>query len=41
MSMTLYVCAGRVFVTAADAIEYANFLHKVSGLIVAVEELKE
>lgn len=35
----MYVSGGRVFHTLGEACAYANFIAKVSGLIVAVEKL--
>jgi hypothetical protein len=35
-----YVVAGKVFDSLSAACEYANFIAKVSRIIVAVEELK-
>jgi hypothetical protein len=36
--MKIYLCGGKMFETMAEAIAYANFIHRVSGLIIAVEE---
>ena len=36
--MRIYLCGGKVFESMAEAIEYANFIFKVSGFVVAVEE---
>ena len=35
----MYEAGGRVFHTLEEAIAYANFIAKISGLIVAVERL--
>lgn len=35
----MYTCAGKVFHTVGEAIAYANFIHKVSRIIVAVEKV--
>lgn len=36
----MYTCAEKVFQTMDEAISYANFLAKVSRIIVAVEKVK-
>lgn len=36
--MKIYLCGGKMFETVAEAIAYANFIFKVSGLVIAVEE---
>jgi hypothetical protein len=36
----MYQCAGKVFQTMNEAISYANFLAKVSRIVVAVEKVK-
>ena len=36
--MKIYLCGGKVFETLAEANAYANFIHQVSGFIIAVEE---
>jgi hypothetical protein len=33
-----YVCGGRLFNTLEEAIQYANFIHKVSRLIISITE---
>jgi hypothetical protein len=38
--MTRYICAGRTFDTLPEACAFAAFLFRVSGIVVAVEELK-
>jgi hypothetical protein len=35
----MYTSGGKVFQTMAEAIAYANFIHKVSRLIIAVEKI--
>ena len=37
--MKLYSAGGRLFQTLEEACSYASFIHKVSRLIVAVEEV--
>lgn len=37
----MYESGGRVFHTLAEACAYANFIAKVSGLIIAVEKLTD
>jgi len=34
-----YVSGGRVFLTLEEAVAYANFIAKISGLIIGVEKL--
>jgi len=36
--MKIYLCGGKMFETMAEACQYANFIHLVSGYIIAVEE---
>ncbi len=36
----MYIAGGKVFKTMADAIAYANFIAKISRVIVAVERVK-
>ena len=36
--MKIYLCGGKMFESLAEAIGYANFIFKVSGLVIAVEE---
>jgi succinate dehydrogenase/fumarate reductase cytochrome b subunit len=36
--MRIYLCGGKMFESVAEATAYANFIHRVSGLIIAVEE---
>jgi hypothetical protein len=36
--MKIYLCGGKMFESVAEATAYANFIHRVSGLIIAVEE---
>lgn len=36
--MKIYLCGGKMFESVAEAIDYANFIHRVSGLVIAVEE---
>lgn len=38
--MKRYIVDGRVFFTLEEAIQYANWLAKISNIFVAVEELK-
>ena len=38
--MKIYICGGKMFETLAEACDYANFIHQVSGLIIAVEEFR-
>jgi hypothetical protein len=33
-----YVCGGRLFDTLEEARQYANFIHKVSRLIISITE---
>ena len=33
-----YLCGGRLFSTLDEAKQYANFIHKVSRLIVSITE---
>lgn len=33
-----YISGGRLFNTLEEAIQYANFIHKVSGLIISITE---
>lgn len=35
----MYTSGGKVFQTMAEAIAYANFIHKVSRIIVSVEKV--
>jgi len=35
-----YLVAGRIFDSLTEACAYASFIHKVSRIIVAVEEVK-
>jgi hypothetical protein len=35
----MYTSGGKVFHTMAEAVAYANFLHKISRIIVAVERI--
>jgi len=35
--MKIYLCGGKMFESVAEATAYANFIHRVSGLIIAVE----
>lgn len=35
-----YLCAGKKFAFQSEAVAYANWLFKVSGIIVAVEGVK-
>ncbi len=35
----MYQCAGKLFKTAEEAVAYANFIHKVSRIIVGVEKV--
>jgi hypothetical protein len=35
----MYTSGGKVFQTMGEAVEYANFIHKVSRLIIAVEKI--
>lgn len=35
-----YVCGDRFFYTLEDARQYANFINKVSGIILGIEEIK-
>ena len=35
----MYIAGGKVFKTMADAIAYANFIAKISRVIVAVERV--
>ena len=37
--IVVYACGGRLFSTKNGAIRYANFIAKVSRLIVSVEEV--
>lgn len=37
----MYESGGRVFHTLEEAIAYANFIAKVSGLIIAVQKLTD
>lgn len=37
----MYTCAGRIFETLEAACQYANFIARVSGFIVAVEKLEK
>jgi len=37
----MYISGGKIFHTMAEAIAYANFIAKISRIIVAVEELKK
>jgi hypothetical protein len=39
MSAKKYICAGRIFDSLAAACDYAGFVFKVSGYVVAVEEV--
>lgn len=41
MNRTAYTCAGRTFATLPEACAWASFLFKVSGIVVAVEEVKQ
>ena len=41
MSTKTYAAGGRTFTDVQAAIDWANFIARVSGLIVAVEEVKE
>ena len=36
----MYTSGGKVFLTMREAVDYANFIHKVSRLIIAVEKIK-
>jgi hypothetical protein len=36
--MKIYLCGGKMFESVAEAIDYANFIFKVSGFVIAVEE---
>lgn len=36
--MKIYLCGGKLFESLAEARQYANFIHRVSGLIIAIEE---
>lgn len=36
----LYLCGGRLFDKLEEAVKYANFIHKVSGLIISITEEK-
>jgi hypothetical protein len=38
--MKKYIVAGKIFTSLDEALNYASFIHKVSRIIVAVEELK-
>ena len=35
----MYTSGGKLFYTIAEAVAYANFLHKISRIIVAVERV--
>lgn len=35
----MYTSGGKVFKTMEEAVAYANFIHKVSRLIIAVEKI--
>lgn len=37
----MYISGGKVFQTMAEAVEYANFIAKVSRIIVAVERVEK
>ena len=37
----MYESGGKVFQTMAEAVAYANFIAKISRVIVAVERIKE
>lgn len=39
--MKRYIVDGKIFTSLDEAIQYANFIAKISRIIVAVEELKE
>ncbi len=36
-----YIVAGKIFASLDEACKYASFIHKVSRIIVAVEEVKK
>jgi hypothetical protein len=36
--MKIYLCGGKMFESLTEAIGYASFIHRVSGLVIAVEE---
>jgi succinate dehydrogenase/fumarate reductase cytochrome b subunit len=38
--MKIYLCGGKMFESEAEAIAYANFIHRISGFIIAVEEFR-
>lgn len=40
-NMKLYECGGRIFTSLEEACSYANFIHKISLIVVGVFELKE
>lgn len=35
-----YICGERTFYTLQEATQYANFIHKVSRIILGIEEVK-
>jgi hypothetical protein len=35
-----YLCAGRLFYSIEEASRHASFIHKISGFIVAIEEVR-
>lgn len=37
---TLYTSGGKLFQTLSEAVDYANFIHKISGFIIAVEKVE-
>lgn len=38
--MKRYIVADKIFTSLDEACKYASFIHKISRIIVAVEELK-
>lgn len=38
--MKIYLCGGKMFESLTEACDYASFIFRVSGLVIAVEEFR-